>query len=80
MIIRSDGEIEAAVFDELAWDAAVTSTEIDVDVHHRIVTLSGTVRTPDERRAAEVATLRLSGVLAVVNELHVGETPKAPRS
>jgi osmotically-inducible protein OsmY len=71
MIVRRDGEIQAAVFDELAWDSRVNETDIGVSVHQRVVTLTGTVRSYAERLAAESAAHRLHGVLDVVNEIKV---------
>jgi osmotically-inducible protein OsmY len=75
MTLRSDGEIQAAVFGELAWDARVTATSIGVAVHHGIVTLTGTVRTHVERFAAQEVTRHPFGVLAVANEIEVGSPP-----
>ncbi|HXT36666.1 MAG TPA: BON domain-containing protein, partial [Chloroflexota bacterium] len=72
MAVRSDGEIKAAVFDELTWDSRVTATDIGVSVHQRTVTLTGKVSTYAERLAAEAAARRLHGVFDVVNEIMVG--------
>lgn len=71
MIVRSDGEIQAAVFDELDWDSRVTATDIGVSVQQRIVTLTGTVPSYAERQAAEAAAHRLHGVLDVANDIEV---------
>lgn len=71
MVIRSGGEIQAAVLDELAWDSRVTASDIGVSVHQGIVTLTGTVATYAERMAAEAAAHRLHGVLDVVNDIEV---------
>jgi len=71
MVLRSDGEIRAAVFDELAWDSRVTATDIGVTVHQRIVTLTGAVQSYAERMAAEAAAHRLHGILDVVNDIEV---------
>ncbi|HXT35357.1 MAG TPA: BON domain-containing protein [Chloroflexota bacterium] len=62
MVLRSDGEICATVFDELAWDSRVTATDIGATVHQSIVTLTGAVQSYAERRAAEAAVRRLHGV------------------
>lgn len=37
MFSRSDGEIQAAVFDELAWLRGVTAAAIGVSVHRHLV-------------------------------------------
>jgi osmotically-inducible protein OsmY len=71
MIVRKDGELQAAVFDELAWDSRVTETDIGVSVHQRVVTLTGTVPSYAERLAAESAAHRLHGILDVVNDIKV---------
>lgn len=69
--MQRDGEIQAAVFDELEWDSRVTATDIGVSVHQCVVTLTGTVQSYAERLAAEAATHRLHGVLDVVNDIEV---------
>lgn len=81
MIVRSDGEIQAAVLDELAWDHRVLATGIEVSVHRRIVTLTGTVRSDAERLAAEAAARRLYGVKDVINGIEVRQfvTRRLPR-
>lgn len=84
MIVRSDGEIQAAVFDELAWDCPVRATDIGVSVHRRVVTLTGSVQSATERLAAEAAVHRLHGVLDVANDIEVQipgvRLPTDPRS
>jgi osmotically-inducible protein OsmY len=71
MVVRKDGEIQAAVFDELAWDNRVTATDIGVSVQQRVVTLTGTVPSYAERLVAEAAAHRLHGVLDVANDIEV---------
>jgi osmotically-inducible protein OsmY len=45
--------------------------KIDVDTDHAIVTLKGTVATPDEKTRAEEVAKNTSGVSSVVNNLKV---------
>ena len=58
--MKSDMELKQQVEDELAWDPAVTVTDIGVEVHDRVVTLSGHPVSYAEKLAAEkdVATAR----------------------
>ncbi|MFL9893220.1 BON domain-containing protein [Paraburkholderia sp. RL17-383-BIF-A] len=69
--MKSDMELKQQVEDELAWDPAVTVTDIGVEVHDRVVTLSGHPVSYAEKLAAEKAAQRVAGVKAVVVELNV---------
>ncbi|ACD19916.1 BON domain-containing protein [Paraburkholderia phytofirmans] len=69
--MKSDMELKHEVEEELAWDPAVSVTDIGVEVHDRIVTLSGHPASYAEKIAAEKAAQRVAGVKAVVVELKV---------
>jgi hyperosmotically inducible protein len=69
--MKSDVELKREVEEELAWDPAVNVTDIGVEVHDRIVTLSGHPISYAEKIAAEKAAQRVAGVKAVVVELEV---------
>src|SRR3981189_71071 len=70
-VIRTDGQIQLDVWDELKWDARVQPTEIGVAVKDGIVTLLGWVDSYTKRWAAEDAAHRVRGVKAVANEVEV---------
>jgi osmotically-inducible protein OsmY len=69
--MRSDDEIKRDVEEELRFDPDIDETNIAVAVKDGVVTLSGFARSYGQRRAAETAAKRMSGVLGVVNDLEV---------
>ncbi|MBC8751116.1 osmotically-inducible protein OsmY [Paraburkholderia sp. WC7.3d] len=69
--MKSDMELQQQVEEELAWDPAVSVTDIGVEVCDRVVTLSGHPVSYAEKVAAEKAAQRVAGVKAVVVELDV---------
>lgn len=68
---RPDDEIRRAVRDQLVWDDRVDATSIEVDVENGFVTLSGTVATFPESRAAVADARAVAGVQQVINDLEV---------
>jgi len=46
-------------------------TRIDVDTTNGVVSLTGTVETPEQRRRAEQLASRVDGVQRVINNLQV---------
>lgn len=75
MLHKTDHEIHQQVIAELKWDAWVDETEIGVEVHNGIVTLTGTVSNYAKKMAAQEAAHRVNGVLDVVNEVRVVVAP-----
>ena len=69
--IKSDPQIKADVLNELKWDAIVDESKVNVEVHHGIVTLSGTVGAYPKKLAARDAAHRVYGVLDIVDHLQV---------
>jgi osmotically-inducible protein OsmY len=69
--MRTDSDIKRDVEDELEYDADVDSTDIGVSVKNGVVTLTGFVRSYSQKLQAEVAAKRVSGVLAVANDIEV---------
>lgn len=67
----SDTRIQSDVLNELACDATVDATEVGVQVHGGIVTLTGCISSYPKKLAAVEAAHRVRGVLDVVNQLHV---------
>jgi osmotically-inducible protein OsmY len=71
---RGDERIREDVCDRLTDDARIDASDIDVQVKNGEVTLSGSVRSRDEKRFSEDLVERISGVRDVSNQLKV----KAP--
>ncbi|HEY8477956.1 MAG TPA: BON domain-containing protein [Chloroflexota bacterium] len=75
---RSDEEIKRDVEDILFYDTWVPAHSIRVDVKDGRVTLTGTVSTSTEKRAAGEDAWDVIGVVDVVNNLQIapgGEQP-----
>lgn len=70
-MIKSDGQLQRDVMDELEWDPSVDHADIGVAVNDGVVTLSGYVKNYLEKIAAEKATRRVSGVKAIAEEIQV---------
>ncbi|MCL5264852.1 MAG: BON domain-containing protein [Chloroflexi bacterium] len=68
---RRDDEIERDIRDSLFWDAWVDSRKVTVQVEDGVVTLSGAVRAPLEKKAAEDDAWDASGVVDVKNRLRI---------
>jgi osmotically-inducible protein OsmY len=69
--MRSDSEIKRDVEDELRWDPDIDPTDIAVAVKNGVVTLSGFVKSYNDKWEAERDAKRVSGVLGVANDLEV---------
>ena len=72
---RTDVDLAKAVLDALKWDAGVPTDKIQVTVDHGWVTLRGEVEFYFQKRDAERAVERLSGVRGVTNLLVVKSQP-----
>jgi osmotically-inducible protein OsmY len=75
---RADERISDDVHDRLTDDPYLDATDIEVQVRDAEVTLSGRVRTRDDRRRAEDLAERVSGVTHVQNNLRADDN--RPRS
>lgn len=69
--MRTDGQLQKDVIDELRWDPSLTEKEIGVAADDGVVTLSGAVPTYAEKMAACDAAERVAGVRVVADELVV---------
>lgn len=69
--IRTDQEIQKDVIAELRWEQGVDASQIGVAVKDGVVTLTGKVETYLEKWRAEEAAHRVSGVMAVANDIEV---------
>ncbi|TDV27297.1 osmotically-inducible protein OsmY [Paraburkholderia caballeronis] len=75
--MKSDEALKQDVEGELLWDPQVDAANIRVNVHERVVTLSGTVPDYAQKLAAQKAVQRVAGSRALVMELDVPERPRA---
>ena len=70
-ITKTDTQIQQDVLRELRWDHRVAETEVGVEVHDGIVTLTGTVDSFAKKLAAREAAHRVAGVLDVADDVEV---------
>jgi osmotically-inducible protein OsmY len=70
-MIRTDSEIKRDVEEELKYDAGVDSTDIGVAVKNGVVSLTGFIPSYSQKLQAEMDAKRISGVMAVANDLEV---------
>ena len=66
-----DATLTASVKSTLVADKASNFTRIDVDTTNGVVSLTGTVESPEQRKRAEQLAARVDGVKRVVNNLQV---------
>lgn len=69
--MKTDAQLKNDVLAELAWDPSIHSSDIGVIVKDGVVTLTGHLDSYARKRAAERATQRVKGVLALATELTV---------
>jgi osmotically-inducible protein OsmY len=69
--MRTDGDIERDVKEELKWDPDLDASDIAVSVKDGVVTLAGFVKSFTDKYEAEAAAKRVAGVAAVANDLEV---------
>jgi len=66
-----DNNTTAAVKTQLARDKVSSLTRIDVDTNAGVVSLNGTVESPERRAQAEQIAKGVGGVKRVINNLQV---------
>jgi osmotically-inducible protein OsmY len=69
--MRSDEEIKRDVEEELRWDPDIDATDIAVAAKNGVVTLTGFVKSYNDKWEAERDAKRVAGVLGVANDLEV---------
>ena len=69
--MKTDAELQQDVIAELKWEPSINAAQIGVEVKDGIVTLAGHVCTYAEKRGAERAAQRVSGVKALTVEMDV---------
>lgn len=75
-----DAQLHTNVTDELLFEPSLDASDVTVNVHGGIVTLSGSVPSYPEKWAAETAVKRVRGVQGVAEGLAVNFMGAAPRS
>jgi osmotically-inducible protein OsmY len=75
-----DSDLRLKVIEELDWEPSIDASQIGVAAKDGIVTLTGTVPSYPDRRNAEKAAARVSGVKAVAAELEIKLHGAAVRS
>jgi osmotically-inducible protein OsmY len=69
--MRPDSDIKQDVENEIRWVPDIDATDIAVAVTNGVVTLTGFVRDYNDSILAEEAAKRVSGVVAVANDIEV---------
>jgi osmotically-inducible protein OsmY len=69
--MRTDSEIKRDVEDEFKYDPDVDATDIGVSVKNGVVSLTGFVSNYSHKLQAETDAKRVSGVMAVANDIQV---------
>jgi osmotically-inducible protein OsmY len=69
--MKTDGEVQKDVEDELRWDPDIDAAGIAVAVHHGVVTLTGYVHSYMQRTQAERDAKRVEGTLGLANDIEV---------
>jgi osmotically-inducible protein OsmY len=69
--MKSDGQLQQDVMAELEWEPRIDHADIGVAVNDGVVTLTGLVKSFDEKQIAERAVQHVSGVRAIAEEIKV---------
>jgi osmotically-inducible protein OsmY len=80
IVKKTDSKIKHDVLEELRWDTRVKETDVGVEVHSGIVTLTGTVDSWAARIAAKDAAHRVVSVMDVANDIEVKLPGSAQRN
>ena len=78
--MKTDMELRRDVLDAISWEPSVSAPDIGVIARDGLVTLIGSVDNLPAKREAEKASLRVSGVKAVVNVIEVRLSTESRRS
>jgi osmotically-inducible protein OsmY len=70
-MMKSDSELERDVKEELQWNPDLEASDIAVSARNGAVTLTGVVRSYTDKYEAESAAKRVTGVIAVANDIEV---------
>ena len=78
--MKTNSELQRDVQNELNWDSSVTAVEIGVSARDGVVTLTGNVPSYFEKVAAEHVAGRVTGVMAIAEELKVNLPSSSERT
>jgi len=78
--MKTDMELQRDVLDAISWEPSISAPDIGVIARDGLVTLIGSVDNLPAKREAEKASLRVSGVKAVVNVIEVRLSTESRRS
>lgn len=70
-IDKADKKLRDRVLAELDWDPSIEAGDIGLAVKNQVITLTGTVPNYAQKRAAERAVFKVSGVQGVANDMDV---------
>jgi len=70
-MIKSDSDIRRDVEAELHWEPQTDDTDIAINVHNGVVTLTGFVTNYSQKYHAASAAKRVAGVAALANDIEV---------
>jgi osmotically-inducible protein OsmY len=70
-MLKTDGQLQLDVLNELKWEPGVEHEKIGVAVDNGVVTLSGLVPSYSQKLLAEQVVRRVKGVRAVAEEIEV---------
>lgn len=73
--MKSDGEIQQDVLNQLNWNPFVRASDIDVTVKNGVVTLSGSVDSYAKKMAAEKVVRKVKGVRAIAEDIQINVSP-----
>lgn len=69
--MNTDHQLKTDVLAELAWEPSISADHIGVTAKDGVVTLSGHVETFSQKKAAETAACRVSGLKGLAEEIEV---------
>lgn len=67
-----DLTLKEEVGEALAFHEDIDASEIEVDARNGVITLFGTVLTPQEKETAADCASDVDGVITVINQIEVG--------
>ena len=71
--MQADRILQDSAVRHMAWDPEISSQDISVSVSEGVVTLTGFVRSSQEKLAAEALVRILPGVRAIANDIQIAE-------
>lgn len=74
--VRSDERIREDAYDALTYQSALDASDLEISVENGELTLSGTVASREEKRAAEDLCAHVRGVKDVHNRIRIARSPQ----